>query len=84
VLLRRTGGELILVIEQGNLCDVTDLDRPQASVIALDGILGERRRLELICEIESVRAFEPEHAKASPPITLLTEDMDRLFPARAE
>lgn len=78
VLFRFPDNMVDVVIEQGNLADADDEDRYTAAVVLLDALLGERRRLLRVREVEPVVALKPEQAKRAAPITVLPEHLDSL------
>jgi len=66
VLFRFPDGIYDIVLEQNNLENATDEDRYTAAVIAIDGLLGEGRRLLELHEIEPVFELSVgESAKAT-------------------
>ena len=77
VLFRFPDNSFDIVIEQNNL-EIPDGDRYSASVIVLDGILGEHLRLELFVEVDSLETFPPQQASKATRITNLADHINAL------
>lgn len=78
VLLRFPDHTFDVVLEQGNLKDVSERDRYTAAVVLLDGILGELKRLELIGGIEPVAVLPEEQTSKANPIEVLSKHLESL------
>jgi hypothetical protein len=77
-LLRYLDGKFEIILEQGNLADVSDDDRYSAAVLLLDGLLGEAVRLLAIVGIETTDALDDEFAENANSIEHLADHLDQL------
>ena len=80
VLFRFPDGTFDVVLEQNNLFDASEEDRFAASVVLLDGLLGEAKRLLRMRDIESVVTLPQDQASKANPVTVLLEHLDSLCP----
>lgn len=68
-----------LILEQPNLRESSEEDRYTAAVIVVDGVLGEKDRLEYIGEISPTTSLTPEHAQSSTNIAQLADHLASLI-----
>lgn len=77
-LLRYRDGGIGLVLEQGNLAGASEADRYLAACILVDGLLGERRRLRWVTDVQPVRALADDLAAKANPVTVLVNHLRQL------
>jgi hypothetical protein len=80
VLLRLNESNFRIIIEQNNLHAATDEDRYTAAALVLDGILGERRRLETIQSVEIATVLDRELDGRAQPIEQLSKHLSGMTP----
>ena len=78
VIFRFPDGTFDLILEQNNLFSASDEDRFTASVVLLDGLLGEARRLLWIRDVESVVNLPHDQVAKANPINVLPEHLNSL------
>jgi len=60
-LLKFDDGMFEIIIQTNDLKHLIEEDKRTASEILIDGILGEEKRMSLICDIEIVDQFEDRY-----------------------
>lgn len=78
VLFKYPDNTFDIVLEQNNLRSLSHDDRYAAAVVLLDGILGERRRMALLVEIEAVETFSAQHSGKANSMCHFAEHLDSL------
>lgn len=75
VLLKYDDGMFEIIIQTPDLKKLDEEEKLIASEILLDGILGEEKRMLLICDIDVVEEFEMQYANKSNDITKLSDQL---------
>jgi hypothetical protein len=78
VLFKFADGAFDIIVEQPNLGTADEQDRYAAAVMLIDGILGERRRLQLINEVEPVVVLAAEEAERASKVNVLAKHLASL------
>jgi len=77
-LLKYDDGMFEIVIKAPNLVGFDDMDQLIAAEITLDGVIGEELRIQTICEIEVVTAFEKAYKEKTASIKNLPDHLKSL------
>lgn len=70
-----------ILVKADNLIELSSDDKELAVKLALDGLIGEEKRIVLMEEIEIVNDFDKEHISSASQFSLLLKHLKQVFSA---
>ncbi|MET0465208.1 MAG: hypothetical protein ABW007_18750 [Chitinophagaceae bacterium] len=79
ILYQFHDGTFDIILKAPNIAALSPADQSLAARLAIDGAIGEEKRIELFVDIEVVEAFEDGEKPLAPTLPLLPDHLKQLF-----